>query len=70
MQSSAPGVRSVAAVATADSTARALFNVSVSSASGSESATIPPPACTKATPSRTSAVRMAIAVSAFPAKSR
>ena len=38
--------RMVAAVATADSTARALFRHSVSSATGSESATIPPPACT------------------------
>ena len=40
----APGGRRVAAVATADSTARALFRHSASSAAGSESATMPPPA--------------------------
>ena len=58
------------AAATAESTARALFRHSMSSAAGSESATIPPPACTYAVRLRIIAVRMAIAVSALPAKSR
>ena len=40
-----------------------MFSVSWYSASGSESATIPAPACTWASPSRTTMVRMAIAVS-------
>src|SRR4030095_10345930 len=45
---------------------RALFTHSRCSASGSESATIPAPACTKARPSRITTVRMAIAVSIPP----
>lgn len=58
------------AVWTARSTAAALLRHSVSSPTGSESATTPAPACTNAVPSRSSAVRMAIAVSESPAKSR
>lgn len=50
--------------------AAALLRHSVSSATGSESATIPAPAWTYAVPSRSSAVRMAMAVSESPAKSR
>ncbi len=62
--------RRVFAVATALSTAAALLRHSVSSACGSESATTPAPAWTYAVPPRITAVRMAIAVSESPAKSR
>lgn len=58
------------AVCTARSTAAALLRHSVSSATGSESATTPAPAWTYAVPSRSRAVRMAMAVSESPAKSR
>lgn len=58
------------AVWTARSTAAALLRHSVSSATGSESATTPAPAWTYAVPSRRRAVRMAMAVSESPAKSR
>lgn len=58
------------AVWTARSTAAALLRHSVSSATGSESATTPAPAWTYAVPSRSRAVRMAMAVSESPAKSR
>lgn len=58
------------AVCTARRTAAALLRHSVSSAAGSESATTPAPAWTWAVPSRSRAVRMAMAVSEFPAKSR
>ena len=58
------------AVCTARRTAAALFRHSVSSATGSESATMPAPAWTYAVPSRSRAVRMAMAVSESPAKSR
>ncbi len=58
------------AVWTARSTAAALLRHSLSSATGSESATTPAPACTYAVPSRSRAVRMAMAVSESPAKSR
>lgn len=58
------------AAPTARSTAAALLRHSLSSSSGTESATTPAPACTYAVPSRSSAVRMAMAVSESPAKSR
>src|SRR4030095_16694853 len=45
---------------------RALLTHSRCSASGSESATMPAPACTKARPSRITTVRIAIAVSMPP----
>ncbi len=62
--------RSPDAIRTARSTAAALLRHSVSSETGSESATTPAPACTYAVPSRSRAVRMAMAVSESPAKSR
>ena len=59
------------AMATAASMAAALWAHSSFSESGSESATIPAPACTEARPSGlTVMVRMAMAVSRFPEKSR
>ncbi len=58
------------ALSTARMSARALFSHSSASDSASESATIPAPACTWSTPFATTAVRIAIATSRFPAKSR
>ena len=55
-----------AACATALNSARPLFIVSSHSAAGSESYTMPPPACTCRRPSWITAVRMAMAVSASP----
>src|SRR3954467_14778990 len=57
------------AAAAAVSNARALFRHSRSSSSGTESATIPAPACSVARPSRQNIVRIAIAVSRLPEKS-
>ena len=64
-----PTSRRVAAMATARITAAALARHSASSASGTESATMPAPACTWATPLLMTAVRMVIAMSRLPAKS-
>src|SRR5690606_5322269 len=55
-----------AAVATARNSARPLFMVSSHSFAGSESCTMPAPACTCSLPSWITAVRIAIAVSASP----
>src|SRR5690606_33694446 len=60
-----PGHR--AASPSAASTAPALASVSRSSAAGTESATIPAPACTHARPPRKTAVRIAMAVSSVSA---
>src|SRR5690554_1977295 len=54
------------AISAARSMARALLCVSCHSASGSESATMPAPACTWMLPSLTTAVRMAMAMSISP----
>ena len=53
-------------VASASIMARALSSVSRYSCSGSESATMPPPALKYTRPSRTTAVRMAMLVSSSP----
>src|SRR6516162_11089028 len=58
------------AVSSAPSSAFDLFTDSSNSASGVESATIPPPACTWATPFLMTIVRKAMHESRFPAKSR
>src|SRR5206468_2537487 len=65
-----PTCRMAFATATAFSGAVALFQLSAHSSSGTESATRPPPACTRATPSVITAVRIAIARSRSPAKSK
>jgi hypothetical protein len=59
-----------AASATARNNARPLFIVSSHSLAGSESWTIPAPACTCSLPSWITAVRIAIAVSASPCQPR
>src|SRR5438045_954147 len=51
------------ATSTAASSAASLFRHSWCSAAGSESATIPPPACRCATPSLSTSVRIAMQVS-------
>src|SRR5690606_8493352 len=56
----------LAACATARNSARPLFMVSSHSFCGSESNTMPAPACTCRRPSWMTAVRMAMAVSASP----
>ncbi len=61
--------RSASAAAMAASMAPALLRVSASSVTGLESATIPAPAWTWATPSFRSTVRMVMQVSRLPAKS-
>src|SRR6266487_6705458 len=58
------------AISAARSTARALARVSCNSLSGTESATIPAPACTCIWPSFTTAVRIAIARSISPLNPR
>ena len=50
--------------------ALALFTVSLNSSSGIESATTPAPACTVIQPSRITIVRIVIAMSMLPEKSR
>src|SRR5512133_2904466 len=65
-QSSSLVSRPAAAISAARSTARALFRVSCHSDAGSESATMPAPACMCSTPSLISAVRSAIARSMSP----
>src|SRR6478735_3614059 len=65
-----PSGRRPAAAATARRAAAALLTVSSYSRCGTESATIPAPAWTCARPSLMSAVRMAMAMSRSPAKSR
>lgn len=62
----AHGARNPEAAATARTTAAALLTVSSCSLLGTESATIPAPACTCATPSTMTAVRIAIAMSRSP----
>ena len=62
--------RRVSAEAAARSAAAALAWVSRCSMVASESATTPPPACTCAVPSLITAVRIAIAMSMSPAKSK
>src|SRR5690606_19654047 len=59
-----------AATCTARTAAAALLRDSAYSSAGTESATMPPPAWTLARPSRISAVRIAIAMSMFPSKSK
>ena len=61
--------RPSSAMASAWSSARALSRVSSYSAAGFESATIPAPAWTRATPSRIVMVRIAMQKSRLPAKS-
>src|SRR6266853_3352241 len=58
------------AISAARSTARALARVSCNSLSGTESATIPAPACTCIRPSFTTAVRIAMARSISPLNPR
>ena len=58
------------AAASAERTPRAFDPVSSYSRAGTESATIPAPTWTDATPSRRTAVRMAIARSMVPVRSR
>src|ERR1019366_3793375 len=65
-QSSSLLSRPAAAISAARSTARALFSVSCHSDAGSESATMPAPACMCSTRSLISAVRSAIARSMSP----
>ena len=60
------GYKPLAARATARNRARPLFMVSSHSAAGSESCTMPAPACTCRRPSWITAVRMAMAVSVSP----
>src|SRR5690606_23616937 len=55
-------------MAAARNIARALLCVSIHSSAGTESATTPPPACTKSLPSLITAVRIAFAVSMSPAQ--
>ena len=62
--------RSRDATCTARTAAAALLRDSAYSRAGTESATMPPPACTLARPCAMTAVRMAIAMSMFPAKSK
>src|SRR3989338_2265574 len=57
-------------ISAARNTARALFCVSIHSLSGTESATMPAPACTYSVLSLTTAVRSAIARSMSPLKPR
>src|SRR5699024_12802909 len=59
-----------AATSTARTAASALDRVSRYSVRGSEPATSPAPACTEATEPEITAVRMAIAMSISPAKSK
>src|SRR5262249_6810912 len=61
--------RPASAMASACNSARALSRVSSYSAAGFESATMPAPACTRATPSRIVIVRIAMRKSRLPAKS-
>ena len=65
-QSSSLLSRPAAAISAARRTARALFSVSCHSEAGSESATMPAPACMCRTPSLIRAVRSAIARSMSP----
>ena len=58
------------ALSSALMTARALFALSMYSLCGTESATMPPPACTVTIPFFFAAMRMAMQVSMLPAKSR
>lgn len=58
------------ASATARNIARRLLMVSSHSSAGTESATIPPPACTWSSPFLITAVRMAMAVSMLPFHAR
>lgn len=64
------GDRSPDAAATARRAAAALLTLSSNSRRGTESATIPPPAWTYASPSLITAVRIAMAMSRSPWKSR
>src|SRR5204863_5927458 len=57
---------SASASSIARSSAASLFRHSSCSAAGSESATIPPPACRYAIPSRSTSVRIAMHVSSSP----
>ncbi len=66
----APPLATVAAICTARTAAAALSRDSAYSAASTESATMPAPACTLARPSRISAVRIVIAMSMSPAKSK
>src|SRR5690554_3183548 len=56
-------------ISTARKIARALFMVSFHSSAGTESATMPPPACTYNLPFLMTAVRIAMAVSILPFQS-
>src|SRR4029079_14501944 len=64
------GVRRPEAEATARTAAAALLYLSSHSRTHTESATIPPPACTYARPSLITAVRIAMAMSRSPWKSK